>query len=104
MSCCVGLNPTFRHTAISLPGVLHEMTKSTNVVLAATDRRLLIVATGFGGAPREHEEIPYAGLEIVAVEKKELTVRWPDGEMRVHGIAKQMLPGFAEALSGRLAR
>ena len=25
------------------------MTKSTNVVLAATDRRLLIVATGFGG-------------------------------------------------------
>jgi hypothetical protein len=31
--------------------------------------------------------------------KKELTLRWPEGEMHVKGCAKQMLPELVAALS-----
>jgi hypothetical protein len=103
LSSCLGLNPQFRHGTITLAGGLVELTKSTNVILAATNHRLRFVATGAGGAPRRHEAIPYDGLEIVAVAKKDLTLRWPQGEVHFRGIAKQMLPGFVEALSGRLS-
>jgi hypothetical protein len=104
LSSCVGLNPKFRHTAFTLEGNLVELTKSTNIILAATDQRLLVVATGAGGAPRSHRSIPYEGLEIVAVSKKDLTLRWPEGEMHVRGIAKQLLPDFVDALSTRLGK
>jgi hypothetical protein len=103
MSACVGLNPRFRHTSTTLAGGLNELTKSTNVVLAVTDQRLLLVATGAGGAPRSDQAISFDGLEIVQAAKKDLTLRLPEGEMHVRGIAKQMLPGFVEALSGRLS-
>lgn len=103
LSACVGLNPRFRHTTITLAGGLMELTKSTNVVLAVTDQRLLVVPTGAGGAPRGDETIPFDGLEIVEVAKKDLTLRLPAGEMHVRGIAKQMLPAFVDALSGRLS-
>lgn len=102
LAACVGLNPTFEHRTITLAGGLRELTKSTNVVLAATDRRLLLIATGAGGAPRDHTELAYDGMAIEEVGKRELTLRWPEGSMRIKGLAKSMAPGFEEALRGRL--
>jgi hypothetical protein len=29
-----------------------------------------------------------------------MMLRWPENELHVKGIAKQMLPGFVEALTG----
>lgn len=98
LAAAVGLNPTFEHRSASLVGVLDELTKSTNVVLAVTDRRLIVLATGVGGAPRDHEAIPRAGLVVAATRKRELTVSWPDGAMTVTGVAKTMLPGVVAAL------
>jgi hypothetical protein len=98
LATCIGLNPTFKHRAITLAGGLAELTKSTNVLLAATDRRLIVLATGAGGAPRTHASLPRAGLEVADSAKKELTLRWPDGEMHVKGCAKQMLPELVAAL------
>lgn len=44
--------------SITLAGGLRELTKTTNLLLAATDRRLLLIPTGTGGAPRDHSELP----------------------------------------------
>ncbi|HEX3316530.1 MAG TPA: hypothetical protein VHR88_00815 [Solirubrobacteraceae bacterium] len=40
LAACVGINPTFKHRAITLARGAFELTKSTNVVLGATDRRV----------------------------------------------------------------
>jgi len=101
LSSCVGLNPTFEHRTISLVGGLYELTKATNVVLAATNERVIIIATGAGGAPREDHSIPYEGLEVVAREKKEFVLGWPDGRARFRGAAKQMAPAFLDAVTAR---
>ena len=102
LSACVGLNPAFKHRTISLAGGLMELTKATNLVLGATDRRLILLATGAGGGPRSHFAVPYDGLQIANVGKKDLALRWPEHEMHIKGMAKQMLPGFVEALSSRI--
>jgi hypothetical protein len=99
LSSCVALNPEFRHKSRSLPGGLLEMTDATNVVLAATDRRLIVVATGMGGASRNHYVLDYDGLEIADRQKKEFTLRTGDSsEIRFRGAAKQEIPGFLEAV------
>ena len=103
LAACVGLNPTFEHRSSSLGGVMREINESTNVVLAATDRRLLLLSTGMGGAPRDHAELAYDGMTIERVGKRELELTWPEGTMRVDGLAKKMLPGFEQALERRLA-
>jgi hypothetical protein len=102
LAACVGLNPSFEHRSITLAGGLRELTESTNVVLAATDRRLLLIATGAGGAPRDHTEIAYEGMAVEEVGKRELKLSWTDGSMRVKGLAKSMVPGFERALRSRL--
>jgi hypothetical protein len=102
LAATVGLNPSFEHRSITLAGGLRELTKSTNVVLAATDRRLLLIATSAGGSPRDHSELAYAGMALEEVGKKEVKLSWPEGSMLVKGMAKQMVPGFAAALRGRL--
>jgi PH (Pleckstrin Homology) domain-containing protein len=102
ISSCVALNPEFRHKSRSLPGGLLEMTDSTNVVLAATDKRLIVVATGMGGAPRKHYVIPYEGLQIADRQKKEFTLRTQDtSEIRFRGAAKQEVPGFLDAVEAK---
>ena len=103
LAACVGLNPTFEHRSITLAGGLRELTKSTNVVLAVTDRRLLLIATGAGGAPREHRELPYDGMAIEKAGKRELKVTWPEGSMLIKGMAKPMLASFEQAFQERLA-
>ena len=103
LAACVGLNPTFEHRSITLAGGLRELTKSTNLILAATDRRLLLIPAGAGGAPRDHSELPYDGMTIEAG-KRDLKLTWPDGSMLVKGMAKPMLPPFHHALHTRLAQ
>jgi hypothetical protein len=103
LATCVGLNPTFKHRSVTLAGGLAELTQSTNVLLAATDRQLIVLATGAGGAPRDHAAIPRAGLVVAESAKKEVTLRWPEGEMHVRGCAKQMLPALVAALGGASA-
>lgn len=101
LSSCVTLNPSFEHRTISLAGGLYEMTKATNVVLASTSARLILVSTGFGGAPRDHVSIPYDGLEIASRSAKEFELRWPDGQLRFRGAAKQQVPGFLDTVAAR---
>ena len=64
LSSCVTLNPQFRHTSVTLAGGLMEMTQATNVVLAATSKRLIVISTGMGGEPRRHHEFAWDGLQI----------------------------------------
>jgi hypothetical protein len=98
LSTCVTLNPQFRHTSTTLAGGLLEMTDSTNVVLAATSRRLIVISTGMGGAPRAHYDLPWDGLQIAERKAKEFTLRTGAGEIRFRGAAKQEVPGFLGAV------
>ena len=52
LSTCVTLNPQFRHSSSTLAGGLLEMTDSTNVVLAATSKRLIVISTGMSERPQ----------------------------------------------------
>jgi hypothetical protein len=102
LAACVTLNPVFEHRAVFLTGGLLELTESTNAVLAVTNGRLLVVATGVGGAPRSHTEISYDGLEIVEHDKRKITLRWSAGAAGFRGAAKPMLPPLVEALAEQL--
>ena len=102
IATCVTLNPTFQHRSISTVGTLMELTGSTNTVLAVTSQRLVVVATGTTGAPRSHYEIPFQGLSITGEGKKEVTLRWADGEARFRGAAKTQLPAVLAALKERI--
>lgn len=102
LAACVGLNPSFEHRSITLVGGLRELTKSTNMVLAATDRRLVLLATSAGGAPRDHSELAYDGMAFEKAGKKELKITWPEGSMLVKGMAKPMIAPLETALQGRL--
>jgi len=101
LSTCVTVNPTFEHRTITLAGGLYEMTKATNVVLACTSERLILISTGFGGAPRAHESVPYDGLEIISRADKEFVLRMPDGVARFRGGHKHVVPGFLDVLTER---
>ena len=103
LSTCVALNPQFKHSHVTLTGGLLELTKATNVILAATDQRLVVVPTGAAGGPRGHYAIPYAGLEIASQGKKDLTLRWSEGEVHFRGAAKQQLPDFLDVVTARLS-
>lgn len=103
LAACITLNPEFKHGSITLAGGLAEMTKSTNVVLAATDRRVVVLATSISGGARDHHAIPYAGLEVVDHGKSEVTLRWPEGEARFKGAAKTMLPDLVTAMERGIA-
>ncbi len=102
LAACVTLNPTFQHRTITLVGGLLELTQSTNVVLAVTDKRLVVIATGAGGAPRSQHTIPFDGLEIVDHAKTEITLRWNEGEARFKGAAKTQLPNLVAALTAQV--
>jgi hypothetical protein len=107
LSSCVGLNPEFKHRgtpghdAVALALIFSETTKSTNVVLACTNRRLIVVTTGMGGAPREHYEIPYEGLEIVSRGDKEFVLGWLEGQVRIRGAHKKQVPDFLDVLASQ---
>ena len=98
LSTCVTLNPQFRHTSVTLAGGLMEMTSAMNVVLAATSKRLIVIATGMGGAPRSHYEFSWDDVQIAERKPKEFTLRTAAGEIRFRGAAKQEVPGFLAAV------
>jgi hypothetical protein len=113
LSSCIGINPQFKiggsltepmvgiaagAVAGRMAGIAKAATKDTNLLLAATDKRVIAVATGLRGDPREHGFIPYEGLEISALEKKKIALRWPEGSLQLGGIHKKQLPGFVEAI------
>src|SRR5947209_11870396 len=79
LSSCIGVNPQFKiaggltsggvglaagAVAGRMAAIATAATKDTNLLLAATDRRILALATGLRGDPREHAAIPYEGLEV----------------------------------------
>jgi hypothetical protein len=101
LSTCVTLNPQFRHASVSLAGGLLEMTDSTNAVLAATSKRLIVISTGMGGAPRKHYDLSWGGLQVTERMKQEFTLRTEAGEIRFRGAAKQMVPGFLDVVQGK---
>jgi hypothetical protein len=101
LSTCVTLNPEFRHKSATLAGGLMEMTDAMNVVLAATSKRLIVISTGMGGAPRRHYDVPWEGLQIADRQKKEFTLRTQGGEIRFRGAARQEVPGFLDAVEAK---
>jgi hypothetical protein len=107
LSSCVGLNPEYKqrgtvgHDALALGLIFSEATKSTNVVLACTNKRLIVLAAGIGGAPRDHYAIPYDGLEIVSREFKAFTLGWPDGQVRIRGAHRKRVPEFLDTLAAQ---
>jgi hypothetical protein len=103
LSTCVTLNPQFHHTNVSLAGGLLEMTDSTNVVLAATSERLIVISTGMAGAPRKHYVLSWEGLQIGDRKKNEFTLRTQSGEIRFRGAAKQMMTGFLDTVQEKIA-
>jgi hypothetical protein len=103
LAACVTLNPTFQHRSVTLAGGLFEATDATNVVVAATDRRVLVVQTGMSGGPRGNSEISYDGLQVVDQGKKEFTLRWPAGDARFRGAAKTMVAPLLEVIAAHIA-
>src|SRR5262249_48663341 len=106
VATCVALNPSYQYNQKFVPGTslgaahaLHELTKTTNVVLACTNQRLIVLGTSGVGGPREHGAIPLEGLEVASQEKKGFVLAWPEGEMKVHGAAKQQVPRFLDAVA-----
>ena len=77
------------------------MTDSTNVVLAATSMRLIVISTGMSAAPRKHYDLSWDGLQIAERKKNEFTLRAEAGEIRCRGAAKQQVPGFLDAVEGK---
>lgn len=104
LASCVAMNPEYQQTigpALGAGRAAFELTKATNVVLACTDRRLIVIPTGVGGAPREHRSIPYDGLDIVSRKKRLFVLAWPGGRMRIRGTAKGQDARFLDALAAR---
>jgi len=101
LTTCVTLNPQFRHASVSLAGGLLEMTDSTNAVLAATSKRLIVISTGMGGAPGKDYDMSWGGLQVTERMKQEFTLRTEAGEIRFRGAAKQMVPGFLDVVQGK---
>jgi hypothetical protein len=103
LSSCITLNPQFRHNSSTMAGALLEMTDSTNVVLAATSKRLIVISTGMSGAPRKHYDLAWAGMQVTERKKNEFTLSTQAGEIRFRGAAKQQVPGFLDAVAGQSA-
>lgn len=110
LATCVAQNPEYQQSGKFVPGTalgagaaLLELSKATNVVLACTDERLIVMPTGVGGAPRDHDSIPLDGLEIVSRQRRVFVLGWPAGRIRIRGVPKSQLPRFLEAVEA-LAR
>jgi hypothetical protein len=65
----VALNFEYHQGGRFVPGTLasavSELRKTTNVLVACTNRRLIMISTGVAGGVREHVSIPYEGLRLL---------------------------------------
>lgn len=98
----VALNPGYRQDARYVPGTVlsavHELRKTTNVLVACTSRRLIMVSTGVAGGVRDHASVPYEGMEIVERARRYFVIGVPEGRIKIRGMAKQQQPRFLEVL------
>jgi len=101
----VALNPEYRQGGRFVPGTLasavSELRKTTNVLVACTNERLIMISTGVAGGVREHVSIPYEGMEIIERAKRYFVIGVPEGQVKIRGMAKQQQPRFLEVLEAR---
>jgi len=101
----VALNPEYHQGGRFVPGTLasavYELRKTTNVLVACTDQRLIMISTGVAGGVREHVSIPYEGLEIVERARRYFVIGVPEGRVKIRGMAKQQQPPFLEVLEAQ---
>jgi hypothetical protein len=102
----VALNPEYRQGGRFVPGTLAsavtELRKTTNVLVACTDRRLIMVGTGVVGGARDHVSISYEGMEIVERARRYFVISVPEGRIKIRSMAKQQQPRFLEVLEAQV--
>jgi hypothetical protein len=101
----VAINPSLKQDPLLISpiagGIISAM-KTTNVVLGATDRRIIVVSTGLTGGPRETTRIDYAGLTITEGAKDtSFAMAWPGVQVTFKGAAKTQLPAFIETVAAQ---
>ncbi len=105
LAAAVALSPEYRNDGRFVPGTVinavYELTKTTNVLVACTDRRLIMVNTGVAGGVRKHVSIPYEGMEIAEREKRYFVIAVPEGRIKIRGMAKQQQPRFVQVLEAQ---
>jgi hypothetical protein len=105
LSSCVALNPEYRQSGRYVPGtalsVAHELRQATNVVLACTNERLIMITTGVAGAPRDDVTISFEGLEILERGLRLFVLGVPEGRIKIRGAPKQQIPPFLEVLGAQ---
>jgi hypothetical protein len=98
----VALNPEYRQGGRFVPGTvasaITELRKTTNVLVACTNRRLILISTGVVGGVRDHASIPYEGMEIVERARRYFVIAVPEGRIKIRSMAKQQQPRFLEVL------
>jgi hypothetical protein len=102
----VALNPEYhqggRFVAGTLASAVSELRKTTNVLVACTNRRLIMISTGVAGGVREHVSIPYEGMEIVERARRYFVIAVPEGRVKIRGMAKPQQPRVLEVLEARV--
>jgi hypothetical protein len=101
----VALNPEYRQGGRFVPGTVvsavHELRKTTNVLVACTNQRMIMLSTGVAGGVRQHVSIPYEGMKLVECTKKHFVLSVPAGRIKIRGMAKQQQPRLLEALEAQ---
>jgi hypothetical protein len=105
LGSCAALNPEYRQTGRYVPGsalsIASDLRKSTNVVLACTNERLIMISTGITGAPRDDVTISYDDLKIVERAHRVFVISVPDGRIKIRGAHKQQIPLFLGVLESQ---
>ena len=98
----VALNPEYHQGGRFVPGTLasavSELRKTTNVLVACTNQRVILLSTGVAGGVRDHVSIPYEGMEIVERARRYFVLGVPEGRVKIRGMAKQQQPRVLEVL------
>ena len=101
----VALNPEYHQGGRFVPGTLasavYELRKTTNVLVACTNQRLIMMSTGVAGGVRDHVSISYERMAIVERARKYFVIGVPEGRVKIRGMAKQQQPRFLEVLEAQ---
>jgi hypothetical protein len=110
VATCVTLNPDYHHTvafapgsALNLASLVQEAGEATNVVVACTDRRLLLIFTGLSGVPRSHVVLPFDGTSIAERDKKAFVLEHNGARIQFRGAAKRPAARLLDALAAKLS-
>jgi hypothetical protein len=102
----VALHPEYHQGGRFVPGTLasavSDLRKTTNVLVACTNRRLIMISTGVAGGVGEHVSIPYEGMEIVERARRYFVIAVPEGRVKIRGMAKPQQPRVLEVLEARV--